>query len=799
MMIYRSNGQNSIRLYARMVFRRWLSVPLVLLIGVWGLNLYYPLNLPSNNKLFARIVVDSDGNPLRAFADEHGIWRYPISIDDVSPRYIDALLTYEDRWFWIHPGFNPAALVRAALLNIRHGRIISGGSTISMQVARLLHPHSRTIAGKLKQLLRTLQLESQLSKKEILTLYLNIAPFGGTIEGVQAASFTYLNKSARHLSYAEAALLAVLPQSPTRFRPDLHPQVAQQARNKVLHRMATLGKWSNDIIEQAKIESVTGFYRKHQLSAPLLAQRLLANGDGQQAIKTTINGPLQQSLEDYLHHYIHRLPERSSAAILVVDNATAAVKAYLGTANFADKNRFGHVDMVRATRSPGSTLKPFLYGMAIDEGLIHSHSLLADVPRTWGQYRPGNFSEGFSGPVSAAQALQRSLNAPAVDLLARFSPHRFVNQLAGAGLNLIIPDNEPNLSVILGGGGTSLEQLVTTYMALARRGKTTRLRYRQEELSHPLYERYLLSPESAWIIHRILTDIPRPGSLHTRAPLQSTLNNNNSLAWKTGTSYGFRDSWAIGVNARYTIGIWVGRPDGTPIPGHNGRMSAGPLLFAVADHLQSDTATAPPIIKPDTVKQAAICWPLGTLAHQQPAHHCQQQHQAWVIDGQIPPTWHAVESDNWQAPVIQYWINPASGLQVNAQCTAIEKQVKTIATWPTVLEPWLPRYLRRQQQLPKIDTSCSNTVVNITSSPLKITSIMANSVYRPASSSQRRPSVHLRAIGGSGQQHWYINGKRLYSHRGPGSIVHTLQEKGKNQIVVIDDSGNIDKVVVTVL
>lgn len=757
------------------------------------LDTCYPLNLPNNNSLFARITVDDSGRPMRAFADKTGVWRYPINLQQVSPLYLDALLTYEDRWFWYHPGVNPFSILRATLQNLRHGKVVSGGSTLSMQVARLLHPHSRTMLGKTQQLLRTVQLEWRLDKTAILNLYLNIAPFGGTIEGVQAASYTYLNKSAAQLSHAEAALLAVLPQSPTRYRPDINSPMATRARNKVLDRMATYKRWSKEVVADAKIETVYAYRDQQQQVAPLLARRLLVRGDGQQAIKTTIDGSLQRALEDYLSHYIQRLPDKTSAAILVVDNQTAAVKAYLGSADFADQERFGHVDMVQAIRSPGSTLKPFLFGLAIDDGLIHSHSLMADVPRSWGEYRPSNFSQHYSGPVSASEALQRSLNIPFVDLLERYGPRRFTAALHGAGLNLQIPGAEPSLAIILGGAGASLEQLVGSYMALARGGKTTPLRYLQQDLVAPIGERYLFSEGSAWITLRTLSAVSRPGSLQTLAPVQK----RQSLAWKTGTSFGYRDTWAIGVAKKYTIGVWLGRPDGTPLPGHNGRDTAGPLLFAVADHMQLQPER---IKQPRSVTQQQICWPLGIATTVKA--HCHQTQMAWVEDDTIPPTWHQADNDAWQTNPLSFWTHPATGLRVDNHCqqdsTVSQRQPSSAALWPKVLEPWLRYELRRLAQIPSMDRSCGQHST-VSSSTLKITGIAAKSVYRAAGNSSANPSVTLQAMGGSGYYHWYINGVRRYSGASTRVIPHPLKDSGDIQILVVDDSGNVDKVDIRVL
>ncbi|MBT9531206.1 MAG: transglycosylase domain-containing protein, partial [Pseudomonas sp.] len=339
------------------------------------------------------------------------------------------------RWFYQHPGVNPLALGRAAWQNLSGGRVVSGGSTLSMQVARLLDPHSRSLSGKLKQLWRTLQLEWHLSKTDILTLYLNRAPFGGTLQGVAAASWAYLGKPPSQLTHAEAALFAVLPQAPSRLRPDRHPHAAQAARDKVLRRLAQFQVWTPTQLREALEEPVLLAPRREPSLAPLLARRL-NTAHSPALIRTTLDAALQRRLEDLLLGWRARLPERTSAAILVVEHETMAVRAYLGSVDINDPRRFGHVDMISAQRSPGSTLKPFLYGMALDAGLIHSESLLQDVPRRYGDYRPGNFAAGFSGPVAASAALATSLNLPAVQLLEAYGPKRFAGELRSAGVPL---------------------------------------------------------------------------------------------------------------------------------------------------------------------------------------------------------------------------------------------------------------------------------------------------------------------------------------------------------------------------
>lgn len=517
----------------------------------------------------AQVVVAADGTPLRTYPSRDGVWRYPVGPGQVSPHYLETLLTYEDRWFYWHPGVNPFALARAGWQWAAHGRIVSGGSTLTMQVARLLDPElagqpSKTLSAKLRQAWRAIQLEMHYSKDEILGLYLSHAPMGGIVEGVEMGARMWLGKSAADLSHAEAALLTALPQAPSRLRPDRHPQAAQLARDKVLQRMAQRGVWDAALVADARIENVVAPPLRARWLAPLAAQRLLGEaGPAAGVVRSTLDPDIQSTVEAMLLDRVDALPPKVSMAVLVMDNDSLEVKAYAGSADFTDDSRYAHVDMVRGVRSPGSTLKPFLYALALDEGLIHSESLLLDAPLSFGGYAPGNFQAAFAGPVSVAQALQRSLNVPAVDLLDRVGPARFASVMLAGGVHLRMPAGAvPNLSLILGGGGTTLEELVGAYRALARGGLSGRPRLRA---SQPRIEARLMSPGAAWIVR----DILESGG-HPDRPLFQGGAAGRQLAWKTGTSFGFRDAWAVGVTDRYTIGAWVGRPDGTPNPGFSG-------------------------------------------------------------------------------------------------------------------------------------------------------------------------------------------------------------------------------------
>ncbi len=758
---------------------RWALGCVVLVVALlWLADRIWPLPLPQDD--LARVVLAEDGTPLWRFADANGVWRYPVQTREVSPYYLDALLTYEDRWFYHHPGVNPLALVRATWQNLSGTRVVSGGSTLSMQVARLLDPHSRTLHGKLRQLWRTAQLEWHLSKDEILNLYLNRAPFGGTLQGVAAASWAYLGKSPSQLTHAEAALLAVLPQAPSRLRPDRHPQRAQQARDKVLRRLAEFQVWPQSAVDEALEEPLLLAPRLEPSLAPLLARRL-NRPDSPPLIRTTLDATLQRRLEDLLLGWRARLPEHTSAAILVVEEESMAVRAYLGSVDINDTKRFGHVDMISALRSPGSTLKPFLYGMALDDGLIHSESLLQDVPRRYGDYRPGNFSMGFTGAVPASTALSSSLNLPAVQLLEAYGPKRFAAQMRIGGMPLALPAlAEPNLALILGGAGSRLEDLVSGYSALARDGKSASLRLQPDDT---LRERPLLSPGAAWIVRRILSGQARPD----RDP-RAELVQRPVLAWKTGTSYGFRDAWAIGVGPRYLIGVWIGRPDGTPVPGQFGLASAAPLMLQVHDVLTNRDSqrgiSAPVKPVPANIGVAAICWPLGQpMSRSDP--NCRRQRFAWTLDNTTPPTLQALDQPLSVGLMESIWVNP-KGLRVNAHCPGATP--KSIALWPAPLEPWLPRIERREARIPAPDPDCPPPALTA-ASPLSIVGVREGDQLRLPAASQQALRLKISALGGSGRRWWFLNGAPLGDSANQDSINASFERLGRYQLSVLDEAG----------
>jgi penicillin-binding protein 1C len=532
-----------------------------------------PLPLEEARKV-STTIVDRNGKLLRAYAMADGRWRLPVDAKtSVDPGYLKLLLAYEDRRFWSHSGVDPLALGRAALQLGTRGHIVSGGSTITMQLARLMEPrHERSVYAKLRQMVRAVQLERQLSKDDILDLYLALAPFGGNLEGIRAASIAYFGKEPKRLSLAEAALLVALPQSPERRRLDRYPQAAHAARDRVLARMVEDGVVSKEDAAQARAVAVPRLRKPMPILAPHSSDAAMATVKDTPLIKLTLDSSLQRTLEALARDRAVAQGPNNSVAIIAVDNESGDVLARVGSSDYFDERRAGQVDMTRAVRSPGSTLKPFIYGLAFEDGFVHPESLIDDRPIRFGSYAPENFDMTFQGTVPVRKALQLSLNVPAIALLDRVGSSRLSSRLKQAGGNLVLPKDEaPGLAMGLGGVGITLQDLAQLYAGLARLGAARPLReimLAQEKDNSDREPLRLMDQAAAWQVGNVLLGTPPPEN-----------GVHNKIAFKTGTSYGYRDAWSVGFDGRITIGVWVGRPDGAPVPGLVGRTAAAPILF----------------------------------------------------------------------------------------------------------------------------------------------------------------------------------------------------------------------------
>ncbi|HKD22863.1 MAG TPA: penicillin-binding protein 1C [Rhizomicrobium sp.] len=532
-------------------------------------------------------VVDRHGVLLRPFLSKDGYWRLKTAPADVNPRYLALLKAYEDKRFASHWGVDPFAVLRAAWQLAHAGRIVSGGSTLSMQAARLLEPRPRGISAKLIQMVRAIQLEERCSKDEILSIYLTLAPFGGNLEGVRAASLAYFGKPPSALDLSEAALLVALPQSPAKDRPDRHGLAAIKGRDKVLARMVEEGVVTASDASVAKREGVPSLRLTMPIAAPHLAQRLARAHPHDMHLVTTLDASLQGAIERMGSRERAYLEDGGSLAIVVVENKTRSVLAYVGGTDYW--GRSGQIDLAARPRSPGSALKPFIYGLAFDDLILHPSSRMVDEPMTFGDYAPRDFEGSFQGAVTAAEALRMSLNVPAVTVLDRVGPLRFSLALENAGARLAYParDTTPSLPIALGGLGISLADITMLYAGIAEGGDARALR--TLAAAPPGDSHRMFGPVAAWYLRDILDGVALPEGW----AMGQGLARKRTIGFKTGTSYGFRDAWSVGFSNDYTVGVWVGRADGAPSAGRIGREAAAPILLKTFELLPDDRRAAP--------------------------------------------------------------------------------------------------------------------------------------------------------------------------------------------------------------
>lgn len=563
--------------------RRWaLGLFFILSLG-FSLNLLCPPPVKQAQQV-SSVVNDTAGRMLSSFTVEGGTWRLPAELNSIDPRFIERLIVIEDKRFYLHSGVDFPAIVRAMKSWQREGQAVSGASTLTMQLIRQLEPRPRTLRSKFIEMIRALQIELWMSKDEILEAYLTHVSYGGNIEGVEAAARLYFGKSPEFLTDGEIALLISLPQAPEARRPDRRHEAAFVGRNIILDKLGAAGVMQDNAVSEAKNSPVLSTRNAMPDMAWITSNGLAQQRDG--LIGSTLETDMQIRLEALVKAYISDLPDAVNTAIIIVENETMAVRAHIAS---ADRTRpGGWIDMTARSRSPGSTLKPFIYGLAMDDGLVSSSSVAFDAPTRFGAYRPENFDRRYHGNVRVHEALRHSLNVPAVAALDLIGGERFEQSLIAAGANISRTGNgsdKAGLALALGGAGMSVNDVALLYAALANEGMAKPLRWfendKTENIPFPL-----LNPQSAREITRILAHAPTPDG---RMP--SWLREGGaSIAYKTGTSYGFRDAWAAGYTDKYTVVVWVGRPDGAPRIGATGRLAAAPLLFDIFESLPTQSS-----------------------------------------------------------------------------------------------------------------------------------------------------------------------------------------------------------------
>ncbi len=745
-------------------------------------NLVFPLPVERLNPAASTVVLDRNGQLLRTYLTPDDMWRICVKGSEISPALKTAVLAYEDRLFYWHPGINPKAIIRAAIANWRAKKIVQGGSTITMQVARLMEPKERTILGKTVEIFRALQLELHYSKDEILTSYFNLAPYGGNIIGIGAASRFYFGKSPDKLSYGEACLLAAIPNSPNRYRPDLNSDEAKRGRDKILRILLDDGKITPQQFAEAAVEPVPTRRFDLPFQAPHLADLLLRTFPNTERLESTVDPIVQQLAETALRSHLRPLIAEgiTNGAVVVIDNASKDVLALVGSRDFSDSLHGGQVNGAIASRSPGSALKPFVYALGVDQGVVSPRSLLYDVPVEYSGYRPVNYDETYHGAVTVEEALVRSLNVPAVNLSAKLGSDGVYTLLRDAGITTLPkPQEYYGLSLVLGGCGVSLLELTNLYSSLANGGDFRG--YRLLKTTPEPASKRLLSDGACYIVTDILTQLRRP---ELPAVWEATLRLPK-VAWKTGTSYGKRDAWSIGYTPRYTVGVWVGNFDGKGHPRLVGAEVATPILFAIMDALES-SGDGRWFVQPNSVARRQVCAVSGL-----PVSPCCA---ATADEIYIPGI-----SPNRQCTMHEMiMVDKKTGKRLCSHCRAgHDYDEKIITNWPVEIATWMKRNGYPVDSIPEHFADCPQLASG--SGPV-IVSPSPNSEY------VIRPEVELRyqkilldaSVSNKTRNiYWFMNKRLIYSGS-PAEKVFITPTPGNFTLVCTDDEGRSAEVKVTV-
>jgi penicillin-binding protein 1C len=724
-------------------------------------------------------VTAADGTVVHAFLSRDEKWRLYAQTGEITPLLRKTLIYKEDRYFYFHPGVNPVAMLRAAVNNVFTGKRTSGASTITMQVVRLLQPERRTYFNKLKESFRAIQLEMHFSKEEILQMYLNLVPYGGNIEGIKSASLIYFGKPPRLLSLAEITALTIIPNRPSSLRPGTRNAALVSARNKWLSRFKDAQLFEASLIDDAISEPLN--VRRHAAPAdsPHLASRLKKELPDQPIIQTNLKMQLQHQIETQVSNYVNRLQGMNihNAAILVVNNETMAVEAYVGSADFNNPYDGGQVDGIRAVRSPGSTLKPLLYATAFDKGILTPKSVLNDVPANFNGYEPENFDRHFNGPVTTEFALANSLNVPAVKVLKEISTPVLVDKLKKAGFRTIgKQEKDLGLSMILGGCGVTLEELTRLFAAFANEGAMRPLAYTlgtQKRKGEPI-----VSKEAAYLITNTLVQITRPD-------LPTNFDNTFHLpkiAWKTGTSYGKRDAWSIGYNRRYTVGIWVGNFSGAGVPELSGANIATPLLFSIFNALDYNSPRGWYKI-PEDISMRKVCAASGDI----PSEFCEHQITDHYIMG--VSAYRQCQHKRW------IFTDPLGKIAYCTYClpeTGYEKRAYAN------LAPELIAYYELQKlpypKLPPHNPACERVFHE--GAPL-IVSPTEGSEYYIRKDEPQKIQLACQTASDVQQVYWYVN-DQLTHKTSPQEAVFISPPLGKVKISCSDDKGRNSNIWISV-
>ena len=726
---------------------------------------------PVNTKIeYSTIIYSQDSILIHGFLSYDDKWRMYTELEEITPELKKAIIFKEDKYFYYHYGINPVAIGRALFNNVKTGKRTSGASTITMQVARLLDPKSRTYGNKIKEMFRAVQLEWHYSKDEILQLYLNLAPFGSNIEGVKSASVIYFGKLPNHLSIGEIAALSIIPNRPVSLRLGKNNEFIKSERNIWLLRYQKSNLFKTKDIEDALEESLNAYRREVPKIAPHLSYRLKNQYPGHKIIYSSLDIEMQKKIEAIVKNYSQGLYFQNikNAICLVIENETRQVKAYIGSADFFNEEDGGQVDGIVAVRSPGSTLKPLLYGLAMDQGLITPKSCISDVPLSLSGYEPENYDGEFYGNVSIEFALSNSLNVPAVKVLSQLESKILIEKLIDINFKQIKKDqNYLGLSMVLGGCGTTLEELTSMYASFANEGIYKKPQFISESKS--LLETELLSRESSFMITDILTQLTRPD-----LPLDwANSQHMPKIGWKTGTSYGRRDAWSIGYNKKYTVGIWVGNFSGEGVPELSGAEKASPLLFKVFNAIDYNSEDEW-FHLPENLSFRAVCPETGLV----PSKNCESD----IIDYFIP----GVSSMKICEHIKTVPISIDSTISYCTSCKPktgyIEAQFQNLsAEMITYYETNNVKYLK----IPPHNSECERLISG--DAPV-ITSPINENEYYVDTEDEMQILLSCHAANDVEKIFWYINDK-FYKAVNPTEKIFFVPKEGKVKISCSDDKG----------
>lgn len=723
------------------------------------------------------MVRDRDGQPLRLFLPADDIWRWPVTLDELPPQLIDALLASEDRWFYRHPGVNPLAILRAARDNLRAGTVVSGASTLTMQIARMAEPKERTLRAKAVELFRALQLERRYTKRELLEIYLNLAPYGGNLEGVGAAAWFYFGKEPAALSSGEIALLTALPRYPVGYDPTRYPERARKVRSAVLDRLVERGVVSAEEAVAARRQTLPRKLQPVPFVAPHFAREVARRMSPATSLRTSLDRRVQRIAEGSVARRIDELRALGigNAAVVVLDLETRQVQAWVGSAGFFDGQYQGQVDGVLARRSPGSTLKPFLYALALEQGDWIPDSFLLDVPTDFSGYVAENYDGLYRGRVTLRTALAESLNSPAVRLLSRLGLADFLTWLERGGVtSLDRGAGAYGLPLVLGAGEVSLLELTGLYAALGGGGIAAVPRWTSGGEGTVSGSRWI-SAGAARQVADMLTEVRRPDLPES----WSLARDVPAIAWKTGTSYGHRDAWAVGFSDRQAVGVWVGNFDGAAVQGISGSRHAGPLLFDLFRALAvGRSPAAPGRPAPGTTARREVC----SVSHHRPGPYCPRRHTVETL------------VDHTRLPECRLhrriFVDTESGEWLAGRCLGERPhQARVVVVEPAELLAWRRGRGDAVDTLPPLADGCSG---GLAIAPPRIVSPDATTPYRLRAGVPRDfQKIALVARHGGGDLFWFLNGRLL----GSGSADqerYWLPEAGDHRLVVVDQHGRSD-------